>query len=135
MVVFNKKTPVWEFFFWYVYIYDNMNSTKLKNQILEIFEEIETDIKNELVSESLSGAYSKLAKFLLNQVKTGKFLRNYDIDTNTGRMVFNTKSGRRRRDAAAARAPPASQDGDGATPGKSKMSYSENHGKRHEVMR
>lgn len=82
-------------FFWYVYIYDNMNSTKLKNQILEIFEEIETDIKNELVSESLSGAYSKLAKFLLNQVKTGKFLRNYDIDTNTGRMVFNTKSGKK----------------------------------------
>jgi hypothetical protein len=72
-----------------------MKSEKLKTQILDIFEEIKQDTQSELQLEGLSGAYAKLAKFLLQQVKAGKFLRNYDIDDNAGRMVFQTGSGKK----------------------------------------
>ena len=72
-----------------------MKSEKLKNHVLEIFEEIKHDKQGELQLEGLSGAYSKLAKFLLKQVKAGKFLRNYDIDTNSGRLMFQTGSGKK----------------------------------------
>ena len=72
-----------------------MKSEKLKKEILEIFEELKHDTQNELQLEGLSGAYAKLAKFLLQQVKKGKFLRNYDIDDNAGRMVFQTGSGKK----------------------------------------
>ena len=80
--------------FLYIFI-DTMKSDKLKNQILDIFEEIKQDTQSELQLEGLSGAYAKLAKFLLQQVKGGKFLRNYDIDDNVGRMVFQTGSGKK----------------------------------------
>lgn len=80
----------------FLYIFINtMKSDKLKNQILDIFEEIKQDTQSELQLEGLSGAYAKLAKFLLGQVKGGKFLRNYDIDGNSGRMVFQTGSGKK----------------------------------------
>jgi hypothetical protein len=72
-----------------------MKSEKLKTQILDILEEIQTDKQAELQLEGLSGAYAKLAKFLLQQVKVGKFLRNYDIDDSSGRMVFQTGSGKK----------------------------------------
>lgn len=94
MVVF-KKTPVWEFFFVYVYIYDSMKSEKLRNEILSLFEEIKSEKVNELQLEGLSSAYAKLASFLIKQAKGGKFLRNYDIDTDAGRMVFKTASGKK----------------------------------------
>lgn len=72
-----------------------MNSEKLKTQVLNIFEEIKHDMQGELQLEGLTGAYSKLAKFLLQQVKAGKFLRNYDIDTDSGRFMFQTGSGKK----------------------------------------
>ena len=72
-----------------------MKSDKLKNQILSIFDEIKQDTHGELQLESLGGAYAKLAKFLLQQVKGGKFLRNYDIEPDAGRMVFHTGSGKK----------------------------------------
>jgi len=72
-----------------------MKTEKLKDTILGIFEEVKQDKQSELQLEGLSGAYSKLAKFLLQQVKAGKFLRNYDIDDNSGRMVFQTGSGKK----------------------------------------
>ena len=85
-----KKTSEWKFFLDPIYIYDNMKSDKLKNQVLSIFEEIKQDKQTDLQLEGLKGAYAKLAKFLLQQVKAGKFLRNYDIEDNAGRMVFQT---------------------------------------------
>lgn len=72
-----------------------MKSEKLKTQILDIFEEIKQDTQSELQLEGLSGAYAKLAKFMLQQVKAGKFLRNYDIDTDSGRLMFQTGSGKK----------------------------------------
>lgn len=72
-----------------------MKSKKLKTQIIDIFEEIKDEQKLQIQLEGLSGAYAKLAKFLLQQVKVGKFLKNYDIDTNAGRMVFQTGSGKK----------------------------------------
>ena len=72
-----------------------MKSEKLKTQILDIFEEIKTDRQTELQLEGLSSAYAKLAKFLLQQVRKGIFLRNYDIDDSGGRMVFQTGSGKK----------------------------------------
>tara|TARA_E500000331_G_scaffold355250_1_gene410276 strand:- start:1010 stop:1351 length:342 start_codon:yes stop_codon:yes gene_type:complete len=72
-----------------------MKSQKLKTQILDIFEEIVQDKQTDLQLEGISSAYSKLTKFLLKQVQTGKFLRNYDIDTSSGRMVFQTGSGKK----------------------------------------
>ena len=65
-----------------------MKSEKLKTQILDIFEEIKNDKQTELQLEGLSSAYAKLAKFLLQQVKVGKFLRNYDIDDSSGEWYF-----------------------------------------------
>ena len=72
-----------------------MKSEKLKTEILKIFEEVKQEQQSELQLEGLKGAYAKLAKFLLQQVKAGKFLRNYDIDDNAGRMVFQTGSGKK----------------------------------------
>jgi len=90
-----KKTPVWEFFFCLrIYLY-KMKNTELKNQVISIFEEIEQDLKTEIMLEGLSSSYAKLVKFLLSQVKTEKFKKNYDIDTNSGRLVFTTKGGKK----------------------------------------
>ena len=72
-----------------------MKNEKLKSEILSILNEIESEYNEEQEIESLGGAYSSLVKFLLNQVKIGKFKRNYDIDTNSGRMVFTTKGGKK----------------------------------------
>ena len=80
--------------FLYIFI-NNMKLQQLESQVLNIFEEIVQDKYTELQLEGMSGAYSKLAKFLLKQVKVGKFLRNYDIDTSSGRMVFQTGSGKK----------------------------------------
>ena len=72
-----------------------MKSEKLKTHILDIFEEIQADAKEQLVIEGLSSPYQGLVKFLLKMVQKGKFQRNYDIDTNSGRMVFTTMGGKR----------------------------------------
>ena len=80
--------------FLYIFI-DTMKSEKLRNEILSLFEEIKSEKVNELQLEGLSSAYAKLAGFLIKQAKGGKFLRNYDIDTNAGRMVFKTASGKK----------------------------------------
>ena len=72
-----------------------MKSEKLKTHILDIFEEIKTDAKEQLVIEGLSAPYQGLVKFLLKMVQKGKFKRPYDIDTNSGRMVFTTMGGKR----------------------------------------
>tara|TARA_B100002019_G_scaffold155373_1_gene133839 strand:+ start:5783 stop:6124 length:342 start_codon:yes stop_codon:yes gene_type:complete len=72
-----------------------MKSENLKTQILDLFEEIKHEKKTELQLEGLSSAYAKLAKFLLKQVRGGKLSRNYDIDDNSGRMVFQTGSGKK----------------------------------------
>lgn len=72
-----------------------MKSEKLKTQILTIFEEIKHNRQTELQLEGLSAMYAKLAKFLLKQVHGGKLTRNYDIDDSSGRMVFQTGSGKK----------------------------------------
>ena len=80
--------------FLYIFI-DTMKSEKLKTQILTLFEEIKQDKRSELQLEGLSSAYAKLAKFLLKQVQGGKLTRNYDIDDSSGRMMFQTGSGKK----------------------------------------
>ena len=72
-----------------------MKTNKLQKEILNIFEEIKSDKQDELQLEGLSSVYNKLAKFLLKQVKAGKFLRDYDISPEDGRMVFKTGSGKK----------------------------------------
>lgn len=72
-----------------------MKSENLKNQVLELYEELIADKQTELQLEGLSSAYANLAKFLLKQVKGGKLSRNYDIDDNSGRMMFQTGSGKK----------------------------------------
>ena len=72
-----------------------MNSEKLKTHILDIFEEIKSDAQEQLVIESLAKPYQGLLKFLLKMVQKGKFQRNYDIDTDSGRMVFMTMGGKK----------------------------------------
>nr|BAR35377.1 hypothetical protein [uncultured Mediterranean phage uvMED] len=72
-----------------------MKHSKLETEILNIFEELESDIQQELQLEGLSAVYNKVAKFLLKQVKAGKFLRDYDISPQDGRMVFRTGSGKK----------------------------------------
>lgn len=72
-----------------------MNSEKLKTHILDIFEEIKSDAQEQLVIESLGKPYQGLLKFLLKMVQKGKFQRNYDIDTTSGRMVFLTMGGKK----------------------------------------
>ena len=67
-----------------------MKTNKLQEEILNIFEEIKSDKQDELQLEGLSSVYNKLAKFLLKQVKAGKFLKDYDISPEDGRMVFKT---------------------------------------------
>ena len=67
-----------------------MKSNKLHAEVLSIFEEIKSDRQVELQLEGLSSVYNKVAKFFLNQVKAGKFLRDYDISSSDGRMVFRT---------------------------------------------
>mgnify|MGYP001177371775 CR=1 FL=1 len=89
-----KKTPFGEFFCFCIYLF-TMKSENLKTQILDLFEEIKHEKKTELQLEGLSSAYAKLAKFLLKQVRGGKLSRNYDIDDNSGRMVFQTGSGKK----------------------------------------
>ena len=69
-----------------------MKQSKLETEVLNIFEELKSDLQGELQLEGLSSVYSKVAKFLLKQVKAGKFLRDYDISTQDGRMVFRTGS-------------------------------------------
>lgn len=72
-----------------------MKQSKLETEVLNIFEELKSDLQGELQLEGLSSVYSKVAKFLLKQVKAGKFLRDYDISTDDGRMVFRTGSGKK----------------------------------------
>ncbi len=72
-----------------------MNKTQLKKTILELFEEVKTETSSEQVNEGLSSAMLGLVKFLLGLVKKGKFRRPYDIDTNSGRLVFVTKGGKK----------------------------------------
>ena len=81
--------------FLFMYIFISVEASKLKLNILSLYEELVDEKKAELQTESLSGAYGKLAKFLLKQVQVGKFLRNYDIDDSTGRMMFQTPSGKK----------------------------------------
>lgn len=72
-----------------------MKQCKLESEILSIFEELKADLNEELQLEGLSSVYNKVAKFLLNQVRAGKFLRDYDISPSDGRMVFRTGSGKK----------------------------------------
>ena len=72
-----------------------MNSEKLKTHIIDIFEELKSEAQEQLVIEGLGKPYQALVKFLLKMVQKGKFQRNYDIDTNSGRMVFTTMGGKR----------------------------------------
>lgn len=78
-----------------MYIFIIVEANKLKSNVLSLYEEIVNEKKAEMQLEGLSGAYGKLAKFLLKQVQVGKFLRNYDIDDSTGRMMFQTASGKK----------------------------------------
>jgi hypothetical protein len=73
-----------------------MNQEKLKETILDIFNEIvETETTHEEdITEGLSSGMKSLVNFLLGQVKKGKLKRNYDIDTDSGRLVFKTGSGK-----------------------------------------
>ena len=80
--------------FLFMYIFIIVEANKLKSSILNIYEEILNEKQTELQLEGLSDAYGKLAKFLLKQVQLGKFLKNYDIDTSSGRMMFKTQSGK-----------------------------------------
>jgi hypothetical protein len=72
-----------------------MKSEQLKTQVLDILEEIKADAREQLVIEALSTPYQGLLKFLLKMVQKGKFQRNYDIDTDSGRMVFMTMGGKK----------------------------------------
>ncbi len=72
-----------------------MKPSKLQAEVLSIFEELKSDKQTELQIEGLSSVYNKVAKFFLNQVKAGKFLRDYDISPEDGRMVFRTGSGKK----------------------------------------
>jgi hypothetical protein len=72
-----------------------MNKTQLKETILELFEEIKTETTSEDINEGLSGGMKGLVKYLLGVVKKGQFLRNYDIDTRSGRLMFQTGSGKK----------------------------------------
>ena len=58
-----KKNSLLGSFFVSTYIFiDTMKSEKLKNHVLEIFEEIKHDKQGELQLEGLSGAYCKTCK-------------------------------------------------------------------------
>ena len=72
-----------------------MKPSKLRAEVLSIFEELKSEKQTELQTEGLSSVYNKVAKFFLNQVKAGKFLRDYDINPEDGRMVFKTSSGKK----------------------------------------
>ena len=72
-----------------------MKHSKLKTEVLNIFDEINSDLHTELQLEGLSSVYNAVAKFLLKQVKAGKFIRDYDISPTDGRMVFRTGSGKK----------------------------------------
>jgi hypothetical protein len=67
----------------------------LKQTILKTFEEVKSERHQEIQLESLSTSYQTLVKFLLQMVRKGKFQRNYDIDTTSGRMVFVTMGGKK----------------------------------------
>lgn len=72
-----------------------MNKTELRKTILDIFEEVKSDHPNRTVDEGFSAAYNGLLKFLLKMVQKGKFKRPYDVDSQSGRMVFITKGGKK----------------------------------------
>ena len=72
-----------------------MNKTHLKETILELFEEVKTENSSEDINEGLSSAMLGVVKFLLGLVKKGKFRRPYDIDDNSGRLVFITAGGKK----------------------------------------
>ena len=72
-----------------------MKAEKLKIQINDLFEELKKDKETSLQLESMSSAYGKLAKFLLKQVQVGKFLKSYEIEPSSGRMMFQTPSGKK----------------------------------------
>ena len=72
-----------------------MNKTELRKTILDIFEEVAKGKKTELEEGAFSAAYNGLLKFLLKMVQKGKLQRPYDIDSESGRMVFVTKGGKK----------------------------------------
>ena len=72
-----------------------MKKTELKQTILEIFGEVQTEQSSPRVDEGFSAAYMSLVKFFIKMVHKGKFRRPYDIDDSSGRMVFITKGGKK----------------------------------------
>ena len=68
----------------------------MKQTILDIFEEVQTENNFEQLSEgAFSAAYTALVKFFIKMVHKGKLRRPYDIDSESGRMVFVTKGGKK----------------------------------------
>lgn len=72
-----------------------MKKTELRQTILDIFEEVKSENNSEQMTEGFSAAYMGLVKFFLKMVHKGKFKRPYDIDSESGRMVFITKGGKK----------------------------------------
>ena len=72
-----------------------MKKTELRQTILDIFEEVQSENSPEQVTEGFGAAYMSLVKFFLKMVHKGKFRRPYDIDDSSGRMVFITKGGKK----------------------------------------
>ena len=72
-----------------------MKKTELKQNVLDIFEELKTERSSQTVDEGFSAAYMSLVKFFIKMVHKGKFKRPYDIDDMSGRMVFITKGGKK----------------------------------------
>ena len=72
-----------------------MNRTELRQTILDIFEEVQREPTAHRLDEGFSAAYMSLVKFFIKMVHKGKFRRPYDIDDNSGRMVFITKGGKK----------------------------------------
>ena len=72
-----------------------MKQTELKQVVLDIFEEVTSERKSELKTEGFSAAYNGLLKFFIKMVHKGKLRRPYDVDAESGRMVFVTKGGKK----------------------------------------
>tara|TARA_B100000676_G_C17992941_1_gene796030 strand:+ start:689 stop:1027 length:339 start_codon:yes stop_codon:yes gene_type:complete len=72
-----------------------MKQDELAQVILDLFEEVTTERTTELKTEGFSSAYNALLKFFLKMVHKGKFRRPYDVDSESGRMVFVTKGGKK----------------------------------------
>lgn len=72
-----------------------MKQDELKQVILDLFEEVTHERKCELKTEGFSAAYNGLLKFFIKMVHKGKLKRPYDVDAESGRMVFITKGGKK----------------------------------------